>query len=276
MTPIHCPDASKNTGWCFPDNEAGILDAIRSGATHLWANTIVFASHPLQASSRLDEHQKAVRIIGQPPLLVEKYDDKAYTNDLLRARGSFTMPRGWTIDLNADRKSFFLEQKLHFPIVGKPIRGRGSQGVKVCHSFEELHDHFDVLSKDSPVAMLEEYLPGEEATVTVMPPSKQRPEYWAMPIVVRFNHEDGVAPYNGIVAVTKNSKALTLEESEKDGRYQQAAEECVEVAKLLCATAPIRIDIRRVTQDPGAQFALFDINMKPVRNFCASTCLCFC
>lgn len=80
------------------------------------------------------------------------------------------MPHAWTIHLSTDppafitQPGFVLPQDLSFPIVGKPIRGRGSHGVKVCYSFESLHDHLEVLSQDSPIAMLEQYLSGEEAT----------------------------------------------------------------------------------------------------------------
>lgn len=232
----------------------------------------MFSSHPLQTSSRLDEYQKELQVIGQPPLLVEKFDDKEYTNNLLRASGSFTMPQGWTVDLGTDPRPYLLKQDLPFPIVGKPIRGRGSQGVKVCYSFDELYDHLRVLSQDSSMVMLEEYLSGEEATVTVMPPSEEHPDYWPTPIVTRFNHEGGIAPYNGVVAVTANSRVLIPEEAKKDERYEQAAKECVEVAKLLRVTAPIRIDIRRFNKDPGSQFALFDINMKPVSREHVSFC----
>lgn len=174
------------------------------------------------------------------------------------------MPQGWTVNLCTDPRSFLLKECLPYPIVGKPIRGRGSQGVKVCYCFDELYNHLRTLSQDASIVMLEEYLSGEEATVTIMPPSREHPEYWAMPIVTRFNHEAGVAPYSGAVAVTANSRVLMPEEIEKDERYEQAAKECVEVAKLLRVTAPIRIDIRRFNRDLGSQFALFDINLKPV------------
>jgi hypothetical protein len=88
------PDPKKATGWSFPDTEEGILSALEKGATHLWANTILFASHPLQSSSRVGQYQDDVRVVGQPPLMVEKYDDKEFVNNLLRSKGSFTMPRG--------------------------------------------------------------------------------------------------------------------------------------------------------------------------------------
>ena len=54
-----------------------------------------------------------------------------------------------------------------------------------------------------------------------------------MPIVTRFNHEGGIAPYNGVVAVTENSRVLTPEKVEKDERFEKASKECVEVATLL-------------------------------------------
>lgn len=264
VTPRSTADPSEDTGWCFPDTEEGIQDAIERGATHLWANTILFASHPLQVSPYLDKYKDKVRVVGQPPLLVEKFDDKEFVNNRLRANGSFSMPRGWTVSLSTDLRSSLQKQNLPFPIVGKPIRGRGSQGVKVCYSLEELYDHLQSLSGHSPTVMLEEFLSGEEATVTVMPPAEEVPRYWAMPVVTRFDHDNGIAPYNGVVAVMANSRAISQQEFEKDYRYIEASRQCVEVAKLMQATAPLRIDIRRYNQDPGAPFALFDINMKPV------------
>ena len=51
--------------------------------------------------------------------------------------------------------------------------------------------------------MLEQYLSGKECTFTAVSPSAASPDYWAFPIVWRFNHDDGIAPYNGVVAVTR-------------------------------------------------------------------------
>lgn len=153
---------------------------------------------------------------------------------------------------------------LDFPVVGKPIRGRGSHGVKVCRSMEELSIHAAEILGESPRIILEQFLSGAEGTVTTMPPSTEAPEYWAMPVVVRYNHMDGVAPYNGVVAVAANSKVPPREEMEADAAYAAIARECEQVAKLLQATAPMRIDVRRVSDEPGTPFALFDVNPKPV------------
>lgn len=149
-------------------------------------------------------------------------------------------------------------------MVAKPVRGRGSHGVKMCHSRETLTAHIQSLhAEGSSLVMVEEFLPGEEGTVAVMPPSSPGNDgYRAMPFVARFNHHDGVAPYNGTVAVTANSRVVSAEEAARDPAYAQVAAECVRVAGILHPTAPIRIDVRRAAD---GRFRLFDINLKPVR-----------
>ena len=266
ITPVQYPDVAKDSGWCFPDTEDGILSAIDAGATHLWANTLVFSSHPLQTSSVLERHQNKVRVVGQPPNLVEKFDDKEYLNDLLRKKTDLPLPKAWTVSTKQDVASFIAKSDLPFPIVGKPIRGRGSHGVRVCQTPDILHQHIVKLLTESPIVMLERFLAGEEATITVMPPSQGRIDYWAMPVVTRFGHADNVAPYSGAVAVTSNSRAITEKEAERDNSYGTAAQQCETVARLISATAPIRVDIRRFANDAHSPFALFDINLKPVSN----------
>jgi biotin carboxylase len=257
LTPSEDPAPASDEGWCFPDSEEGILEAIAKGATHLWANTILFASHPLQASFRIGEHGQNLRVVGQGPLVVEKYDDKNFVNELLRRQGTFTMPRAWTLNLPQDTPQCDLYT---YPVVGKPARGRGSHGVKVCRDASSLTAHIQALADEGlNVVIIEQYLAGEEATITVMPPSDGN-GYRALPVVQRFNHDDGIAPYNGAVAVTANSQAVLGSE---DPAYAKVSRECERVAEFLGTTAPIRIDVRRFSE--GSDFALFDVNMKPVR-----------
>ncbi|OTA52563.1 glutathione synthetase ATP-binding domain-like protein [Hypoxylon sp. EC38] len=259
ISPVPAPDPSKDIGWCWKDTEEGILLAIYEGATHLWANTILFASHPLQTSRSLDRYQDFIQVVGQGPLVVEKYDDKQYVNDLLRQLGGFTMPKAWCIHNGQEIATAITG--LPYPIVAKPIRGRGSQGVKVCYTPDELAAHAENLLASSSSIILEEFLEGEEITITVMPPMQGRLEYWSLPIVTRFNHHRGIAPYNGVVAVTKNSRVIA--DSELGEAYIQAREECERAAHVLGVTAPIRIDARRVKDSKDSKFALFDVNMKP-------------
>jgi D-alanine-D-alanine ligase-like ATP-grasp enzyme len=259
VTEFDAPNPLQDEGWCFPDTEKGILSAIQKGATHLWANTVLFGTHPLQGSEALDKHARKLRVIGQPPLLVDEHDDKNFVNSLLRTDGRFLLPESRILN-SADPSCTF---GLTYPVVGKPIRGRGSHGVKVCRNEAELTAHVEALLKESALVMVESYLPGEEGTVTVMPPSKEHPHYWALPIIVRFNHKEGIAPYNGVVAVTQNSRVLSEDELKLNPTYADICKQCEQVAELLQVTAPIRIDVRRVSKDPKSPFAMFDINMKP-------------
>ncbi|KAK0655269.1 hypothetical protein B0T16DRAFT_424258 [Cercophora newfieldiana] len=262
ITPTLRPDPTDDGGWCFPDSEEGILSAIQSGATHLWANTILFAAHPLQASRAITKYADSVQVVGQPPSLVELFDDKEYTNNLLRKHTKLPLPTSYTIDTRNGR-NIQLPSALRFPIVAKPIRGRGSHGVRVCHDKSDLLGHLSVILQESPVVMLESFLAGEEATIAVMPPSSETPRFWALPVVTRFNHELDIAPYNGVKAVTSNSRVLSWPEFEADAAYAVVSRQCEQVAKLLNVTAPIRIDVRRFDADRGSPFAIFDINMKP-------------
>ena len=98
ITPDQNPDPNRDEGWCFPDTESGVLAAIERGANTLWANTILFASHPLQTSSAVDRYAAQIKVVGQPPRFVEQYDDKNWVNDLLRKNVSLKLPRSWTVD----------------------------------------------------------------------------------------------------------------------------------------------------------------------------------
>lgn len=260
ITPKENANPDIDSDWCFPDTEAGILQAIERGADHLWANTILFSTHPLQQSQILALHAPNLRVVGQPPQLVEQYDDKNFVNDMLRSdKGNFDLPHFELVDSVERVKTI----SISYPLVVKPIRGRGSHGVKLCHGSEQLRSHLVGLLDESPLVMLEEYLSGQEGTVTVMPPSKENQSYHALPIVVRFNHEDGIAPYNGIVVVTANSRVPSEQERAETPAYREIEAACERVAERLKVTAPIRIDVRQYSEGSKSRFAIFDVNMKP-------------
>lgn len=262
VTPKTNPDPQSDEDWCFPDHEEGILEAVKKHrVSHLWANTILFSSHPLQTSSALDSSADNLKVVSQPPNLVQQYDDKNFVNDLLRKDGSFNLPKSWLVYTTMD--DILSSSDLKYPVIAKPIRGRGSHGVSLCRSKAALTQHLSNLLKESSPAMLEEYLDGEEATVTVMPPSSKDGKYHALPLVVRFNHADGIAPYNGVVAVTANSRTLSPDEQATNRAYEEVAEACERVAAKLRVTAPIRIDVRQFSKDRLSKFAIFDVNMKP-------------
>jgi len=204
--------------------------------------------------------------VGQIPSVVDTYDNKIKTNLLLSNKGlkipAYRLISGEKIDQ--------LKIDLSFPLVVKPIRGRGSQGVKLVSSEKEmlsvLQGMFEAATFGDMV-YVEEFLPGEEITISVMPPGKyqingsdvSKPGYWCLPPVKRMNHKDGIAPYNGIVAVTQNS--VVMEDAEVLEPYVQSVMKmCKAAARLVQARAVIRIDCRA---DSVGNFFLFDLNMKP-------------
>jgi D-alanine-D-alanine ligase len=192
------------------------------------------------------------------------FDDKYLTNSLLR---SWSIPTPNFIEFsNEDRLStaWLNSHELDFPLVIKPKRGRGSYGVKVVHSFEQLEKAcIDILSTGTKF-ILEEFLTGTELTVTVMPPGSyliqgeivEKDSHWALPAVERFNHINDIAPYNGTVAVIKNSRVV----DHQSLQILQVLRHCESSARILEAHAPIRIDCRA---NQGGDFFLFDLNLKP-------------
>lgn len=271
VTPVPHPDPASDADWSFPDTAAGIAAARSAGATVLWANTVLYAAHPVRATLA-----EGVGLIGQPPALVEQFDDKAVTNGLLTRHG-LPVPRFVLVGtagagiLTPDQ--FRPEMVGGLPAVVKPIRGRGSQGVSRVTTLPELraavlqltaersvHDGTEYPSYGAAV-IVEEYLPGEECTVAVLPPGVYRTggadrrceRHWALPAVVRRGHADGIAPYSGVVAVSRNSAVA-------DGDFGALAADCARAAELIGARAAVRIDCR---QDAAGRWRLFDLNLKP-------------
>lgn len=208
LTPGTTPDPREYASWAFPDNEAGVVSAVEQGATYLWAKTIVFGSHPLQTSTVLGKHPDSIKVVSQPPLLVELFNDRILVNNMLRRTGGFSVPWGCIFSDGPGVSKTMQEANLPSTVVAKPIRGWGSHTVKVCKYLDGFVDHARSLFSESSQIMVEEFLAGVEATVTAVPPTQGGDtKYWALPVVTRFNHQDGIAPYNGVVAVTSNSRA---------------------------------------------------------------------
>lgn len=269
-TPKPEPDPSVALDWVYPDTEEGICQALRDGADTLWANTVLFERHPIEAL--LED----VWVVGQTPRAQQRFDDKFATNALLRNSG---LPAVRSVLVGATAGDAVhgvddLGQReltglgLAYPLVVKPVRGRGSQGVTRVEDAATLAAAATRLLASAEFGdqlILEEYLAGEEVTVTVMPPSSGRcPRSragapWVLPPVRRFNHQQGVAPYNGVVAVARNSAAIDPA-MEATPPFQALEAACIQTARLVEAMAPIRIDCRA---DANGVYRLFDLNMKP-------------
>jgi D-alanine-D-alanine ligase-like ATP-grasp enzyme len=168
----------------------------------------------------------------------------------------------------ADLETVLASIGLAAPVIVKPVRGRGSQGVTLARDLTAARAAAEGLLADGAFGdtlMVEEFLEGEEMTVTVMPPASPRPDgaisptHWALRPVLRFDQRDGVAPYNGDVAVTANSAAVP-QDRVSEPALTAMTDACVEAARLVEARGVIRIDCRC---DARGVLRLFDLNMKP-------------
>lgn len=261
VSPINSPREAVDMDWVFPDNEDGINSALNGKAEIIWLNTVLYADHPIQKYKN-----KGLEIIGQDPELVEIYDNKWTTNHLLR-QNNIPIPEAFIIRKDAVNHR---QIPFNFPFILKPIRGRGSQGVTFIEGKKELELALEMMFESrlfGTSVYAESYLSGDEITVTIMPPGNYNlnnkkqlfKKHWCLPPVLRFNHQYGIAPYSGNVAVIHNSRVLSPKERAAFN-IQKVLSQCVQAASLLKVKAPIRIDCRA---DARGTYYLFDLNLKP-------------
>ncbi len=261
VTPVKTPNPNIDKEWVFPDTTAGIEEALGKGVNTFWLNTVLYKDHPIENC-----YDRGIELVGQSPESVDVFDDKTHTNELLK-RNKIPIPKNQIITKQNNIDAIL---GLQFPMVLKPIRGRGSQGVSKIENRIELKEKLDVLFTKNDfgsAAYIENYLSGQEITISVMPKGKyqlnndtkhfDRP--WCLPAVKRINHSNGIAPYNGIVAVMENSEVLNDLEL-KSEQIQEVNKHCIKAAEIIDIKAPIRIDCR--ANEKGKYF-LFDLNMKP-------------
>lgn len=261
VTPVSNPNIKTDLDWVFPDTKKGIQNALDKGANTFWLNTILYKNHEIE-----NFFDRDIQFIGQLPSQVDIYDDKYFTNELLR-KNKIPIPKTKLISIE-NLTDYALD--IDFPIVVKPIRGRGSQGVSLVKNKKELDNKLNEIFSNKGygnTVYVEQFLSGQEITVTVMPSGNylidnQERIYkkpWCLPAVKRFNHKAGIAPYNGTVAVMKNSSVLENDEL-NSGKIIEIYSQCEKAGELLNIKAPIRIDCRA---DENENYFLFDLNMKP-------------
>lgn len=261
VTPVDNPGTETDFDWVFPDTFKGIQNAIDKGANTFWLNTVLYKDHEIAQFFDRD-----IQFIGQIPHQVDIYDDKYFTNEFLRTN-NIPIPKTTLISIE-NLTDYTLD--IDFPLVIKPLRGRGSQGVTLVHDQIELNEKLKEIFANKAygdAVYVEQFLKGQEITITVMPPGSywienQQVNYkkpWCLPAVRRFNHQDGIAPYNGIVAVIDNSAVLDRRELSSE-EIIEACRHCEKAGELLKIKAPIRIDCRA---DTDGKYFLFDLNLKP-------------
>jgi hypothetical protein len=265
LTPVHDPRPDVDADWTYPDTREGIAQAVADGAEILWANTSLFDEHPMADFGSRD----GLYVVGQPLDVVEKFEDKDVCQAAISAIG-VPVPVQALVNVEVGPAKDQIETAvsrngLTFPVIVKPVRGRGSAGVKVVDNVAEAAEHIEshVGPKFGNKFLIEEYLAGRELAVTVMPPGvyetadgvRSEATHWALPAIERTGHHGGVMPFSGVVPIQSNSKPAG-----DDDQLRAFSRHAVRVAQLLKATAPIRIDCRA---DAQGVIKAIDINMKP-------------
>lgn len=102
--------------------------------------------------------KSGIKMVGQSPVLTEKWDDKARTNLWLAKQegleGAF--PKSRVLDKNGDDGDLRLDEDgIGWPRVMKPIRGRGSHGVAVVRDEGEFRRHLETLYGESDAVLVE-------------------------------------------------------------------------------------------------------------------------
>lgn len=148
--------------WSFPDTPAGLSSALAKGANVIWCNTTLHAEHAvidLKGKSKSDD----LRFVGQNPFSTQKIEDKATTNSLLSsALPHVPFPESWTLPntpegrktLEEDIGKKVIEQEGGM-VVTKPVRGRGSYGVRRCGTLEELREGAEGLWSEGDLILVE-------------------------------------------------------------------------------------------------------------------------
>lgn len=95
--------------------------------------------------------------------------DKKVQQEIIRQHGLRSVRQAGGSEF-ADVKDFLETES--YPVVLKPVESAGSDGVKLCHSFEEAEEHFRVLMSsqmvnggDCPSVLCQEFLRGKEFVV---------------------------------------------------------------------------------------------------------------
>ena len=284
ITPKPSPSLCVGSDWVFPDAAETIHDFQNMKINFIWPNTVLYGDHPIYKFSH------NMSFLGKNNKIVPELDDKVKAYNLLKILGipcsKYFILGNYLGETNKeslinpleekDIKRKMIEYNMKFPVIVKPIRGRGSEGIRKVNDFTELEDavHYIFQKKFifknneffrfGQAALLEEHLPGNEITITILPKGFYRQNggwlhnsgCWTLKTLCRFGHKNGILPSISDVPPEKNVECLKeCNEASKKILYESKR-----LADGLKIYSPLRIDCRK---NSDGIYRMFDINVKP-------------
>jgi len=170
--PSSCADLkyTKEVTSLGPDNLDGTAARLREAAAEIQGTIVALicaGEHGVQLADALGEHM-GLRGNGTS---VPQRRDKKIQQELVKARGLRSVRQAGGRDFDRDVKEFLLNEE--YPVVVKPVESAGSDGVKLCYTYEEAKEHFNLLinsqmrvgNAKGAAVLCQEFLKGKEYVV---------------------------------------------------------------------------------------------------------------
>jgi biotin carboxylase len=149
------------------DETAQLLRETAATINGTIVSLICGGEHGVQLADELGEHMGLL----SNGTAVPQRRDKKLQQELVKAAGFRSVRQAGGTDFDRDVKDFLLKEE--FPVVVKPVESAGSDGVKLCYTYEEAKDHFNLLmnsqmrvgSANGASVLCQEFLKGKEYVV---------------------------------------------------------------------------------------------------------------
>ena len=167
---LHIPQSCGKLDWCAEFDEAKTLEETAERAREAAKETEIVAciaggEAGVDLADRLSEYLK----LPTNGTDIPNRRDKKIQQELAKEAGLRSVRQAGGTKFEEVEEFLKTEP---FPVVLKPIESAGSDGVKLCNTFEEAKEHFEILMKSQmvnggncPAVLCQEFLRGKEYVV---------------------------------------------------------------------------------------------------------------
>jgi len=168
----HIPQSCGTLHWCAQLDEATTLketaDRVREVATESSCPLVAIIAGG-EAGVDLADALSEFLCVKSNGTEIPKRRDKKVQQELIKAVGLRSVRQAGSYKFEDVQD--FLKSEV-YPVVLKPIESAGSDGVKLCYTYDEAKEHFDLLMKSQmvnggacPAVLCQEFLRGTEYVV---------------------------------------------------------------------------------------------------------------